>query len=77
MNDTVPHISIKCCNWLVVVVFQRFIKGITPDIKSNRSKIPSKSAQEKEIQMSESSARLLKNASFLTNNTQSFNISNP
>ena len=55
---------------------QRLIKGITPDIKSSRCKAPPKSALPKEIQMSESSARLLKNASFLTNNTSSFNIEN-
>ena len=54
----------------------RLIKGITPDIKSSRCKAPPKSALPKEIQMSESSARLLKNASFLTNNTSSFNIEN-
>jgi len=54
----------------------RLIKGITPDIKSSRCKAPPKSSLPKEIQMSESSARLLKNASFLTNNTSSFNIEN-
>jgi len=50
----------------------RLIKGITPDIKSARSKAPPK-AVVKEMQMSESSARLLKNASFLTQN-ESFNF---
>jgi len=50
----------------------RLIKGITPDIKSARSKAPPK-AVVKEMQMSESSARLLKNASFLTQNS-SFNF---
>lgn len=51
----------------------RLIKGITPDIKSARTKAPPKAVM-KEMQMSESSARLLKNASFLTNNANSFNI---
>lgn len=55
----------------------RLIKGITPDIKSSRVKAPAKNTLPKEIQMSESSARLLKNASFLTNNTSSFAINNP
>ena len=58
-------------------LFQRLIKGITPDIKSSRTKAPAKNTLPKEIQMSESSARLLKNASFLTNNASSFNIDNP
>ena len=53
-------------------LFQRFVKGITPDIKSARCKAPPKSVV-KEMQMSESSARLLKNASFMTNNS-SFNV---
>ena len=61
-------------------LFQRLIKGITPDIKSTRTKAPAKnSLPAKEIQMSESSARLLKNASFVTNNSQnsSFVINQP
>ena len=59
--------------WKVIyIVLQRLIKGITPDIKSARSKAPPK-AVVKEMQMSESSARLLKNASFLTQNS-SFNF---
>ena len=57
---------------IFIVYFQRLIKGITPDIKSARSKAPPK-AVVKEMQMSESSARLLKNASFLTQN-ESFNF---
>ena len=54
---------------------QRFVKGITPNIISNRSKGPPRSVV-KEMQMSESSARLLKNASFLTKNS-SFTAENP
>jgi len=50
----------------------RITKGVTPDIKSARSKNPPKSVM-KDLQMSESSARLLKNASFVTNNS-SFNF---
>jgi solute carrier family 6 GABA transporter-like protein 1 len=53
----------------------RFVKGITPNIISNRSKGPPRSVV-KEMQMSESSARLLKNASFLTKNS-SFTAENP
>jgi hypothetical protein len=62
---------------ILVYSFQRLVKGITPDIKSSRSKSKAKSALPKDIQMSESSARLLKNASFLTNNTSSFAVDNP
>ena len=54
--------------------FQRLLKGITADIKSKRM---DKAMRDKEMKMSESSARLLKNASFLTNNTNSFNVANP
>ena len=47
--------------------FQRFIKGITPDIKSNRCKLASKTSDAH--MMNESSARLIKNqGSFLTPN---------
>jgi len=53
----------------------RFVKGITPNIISKRSTAPPKSVV-KEMQMSESSARLLKNASFLTKNS-SFTAENP
>jgi len=51
----------------------RITKGITPDIKSARTKAPPKSVM-KDLQMSESSARLLKNASFVTNTSNSFNF---
>jgi hypothetical protein len=51
---------------------QRLVKGVTPDIRSARVNAPSK----KEIKLSESSARLIKNASFVTNNgNSSFHIS--
>ena len=55
----------------------RLIKGVTPDIKSARVKAPPKTVV-KDLQMSESSARLLKNSSFLTqNNSFNFPAENP
>ena len=77
-----PTFLSHLCRNLTFVLFslQRLIKGITPDIKSTRTKAPAKnSLPAKEIQMSESSARLLKNASFVTNNSQnsSFVINQP
>lgn len=65
--------SKKIC--LIFFILQRFVKGITPNIISKRSTAPPKSVV-KEMQMSESSARLLKNASFLTKNS-SFTAENP
>ena len=59
----------------IFFILQRFVKGITPNIISKRSTAPPKSVV-KEMQMSESSARLLKNASFLTKNS-SFTAENP
>ena len=60
---------------IIIFILQRFVKGITPNIISKRSTAPPKSVV-KEMQMSESSARLLKNASFLTKNS-SFTAENP
>ncbi|CAB4058288.1 SLC6A1 [Lepeophtheirus salmonis] len=51
----------------------RLIKGLMPNIKSNRIKAPAKNMSERELQFYESSARLLKNSSFVTPNA-SFNI---
>ena len=63
--------------FILAFLLQRFIKGITPNITSSRVKAPPKAAV-KEMQMSESSARLLKNASFLTqNNSFNFPAENP
>ena len=63
--------------FILTFLLQRFIKGITPNITSSRVKAPPKAAV-KEMQMSESSARLLKNASFLTqNNSFNFPAENP
>ena len=61
--------------YIIFFILQRFVKGITPNIISKRSTAPPKSVV-KEMQMSESSARLLKNASFLTKNS-SFTAENP
>ncbi len=61
---------------VILYLPQRLIKGFTPEISATRIN-KAKLQKEREIQMSESSARLLKSASFLTNNTSSFNIVNP
>ena len=61
---------------MMLSLFQKLLRGITPVIKSSRAK---KAAMKGpgDIVLSESSAKLLKNASFMTNNTESFNIANP
>ena len=69
--------------------FQRLKRGITPDIKSNRIKAPAKrvlkpneSGPDIGLVGTESSARLLKNSSFMTQNnsfanTTQYGVQNP